>query len=145
MCIRDRQAPPKHQPEGDRGQITSHLNPTVNTALVDKGRRQDKQFPGMNLKEGKLYEADASDVGKTTISFLTAHVLPTIHAAHVAREVTSERLAPGQVQTTLCPIWSEWRLTVIAANVRIALVDFLDLSEVDIPAGGFLYPAVGWG
>ena len=42
-------------------------------------------------------------------------------------------------------IWSEWRLTVIAATVRIALVDNLDLSEVDIPAGGFLYPAVGWG
>ena len=42
-------------------------------------------------------------------------------------------------------IWSEWRLTVIAATVRIALMDILDLSEVDIPAGGFLYPAVGWG
>ena len=42
-------------------------------------------------------------------------------------------------------IWSEWRLTVIAATVRIALVDILDLPEVDIPAGGFLYPAVGWG
>ena len=42
-------------------------------------------------------------------------------------------------------IWSEWRLTVIAATVRIALVDILDLSEVDIPAGGFLYPSVGWG
>ena len=42
-------------------------------------------------------------------------------------------------------IWSEWRLTVIAATVRIALVDILDLSEVDIPAGGFLYPAEGWG
>ena len=42
-------------------------------------------------------------------------------------------------------IWSEWRLTVIAATLRIALVDILDLSEVDIPAGGFLYPAVGWG
>ena len=42
-------------------------------------------------------------------------------------------------------IWSEWRLTVIAATVRIALVDILDLSEVDIPAGEFLYPAMGWG
>ena len=42
-------------------------------------------------------------------------------------------------------IWSEWRLTVIAATVRIALVDILDLSEVNIPAGGFLHPAVGWG
>ena len=42
-------------------------------------------------------------------------------------------------------IWSEWRLTVIAATVRIALVDILDLSEVDIPAGVFLHPAVGWG
>ena len=42
-------------------------------------------------------------------------------------------------------ILSEWRLTVIAATARIALVDILDLSEVDIPAGGFLYPAVGWG
>ena len=44
-----------------------------------------------------------------------------------------------------CTIWSEWRLTVIAATVRIALVDILDLSEVDIPAGVFLHPAVGWG
>ena len=42
-------------------------------------------------------------------------------------------------------IWSEWHLTVIAATVRIALVDILDLSEVDIPAGVFLDPAVGWG
>ena len=42
-------------------------------------------------------------------------------------------------------IWSEWRLTVIAATVKIALVDILDLSEVDIPAGVFLHPAVGWG
>ena len=42
-------------------------------------------------------------------------------------------------------IWSEWRLTVIAATVRIALADILDLSEVDIPAGVFLHPAVGWG
>ena len=42
-------------------------------------------------------------------------------------------------------IWSEWRLTVIAATVRIALVDILDLSEVVIPAGVFLHPAVGWG
>ena len=42
-------------------------------------------------------------------------------------------------------IWSEWRLTVIAATVRIALVAILDLSEVDIPAGVFLHPAVGWG
>ena len=46
---------------------------------------------------------------------------------------------------TLQDIWSEWRLTVIAATVRIALVDILDLSEVDIPAGVFLHPAVGWG
>ena len=42
-------------------------------------------------------------------------------------------------------IWSEWCLTVIAATVRIALVDILDLSEVVIPAGVFLHPAVGWG
>ena len=42
-------------------------------------------------------------------------------------------------------IWSEWRLTVITATVRIALVDILDLSQVDIPAGVFLHPAVGWG
>ena len=45
----------------------------------------------------------------------------------------------------LTRIRSEWRLTVIAATVRIALVDILDLSEVDIPAGVFLHPAVGWG
>ena len=46
---------------------------------------------------------------------------------------------------SLRAIWSEWRLTVIAATVRIALVDILDLSEVDIPARVFLHPAVGWG
>ena len=40
-------------------------------------------------------------------------------------------------------IWSEWRLTVIAATVRIALVDTLDLSEVFIRAGVFLHPTVG--
>ena len=48
-------------------------------------------------------------------------------------------------QTANSLIWSEWRLTVIAATVRIALVDILDLSEVVIPAGVFLHPAVGWG
>ena len=42
-------------------------------------------------------------------------------------------------------IWSEWRLTVIAATVRLALLDILDLSEVVIPAGVFLHPAVRWG
>ena len=42
-------------------------------------------------------------------------------------------------------IYGRYSLTVIAATVRIALVDILDLFEVDIPAGGFLYPAVGWG
>ena len=42
-------------------------------------------------------------------------------------------------------IWSEWRLTVIAATVRIALVDILDLSEVDIPAGGVYIPRSGLG
>ena len=52
---------------------------------------------------------------------------------------------PLKVKISFYFIWSEWRLTVIAATVRIALVDILDLSEVDIPAGGFLYPAVGWG
>ena len=49
------------------------------------------------------------------------------------------------IQSTGLSIWSEWRLAVIAATVRIALVDILDLSEVDIPAGVFLHPAVGWG
>ena len=48
-------------------------------------------------------------------------------------------------EETSTSIWSEWRLTVIAATMRIALVDILDLSEVDIPAGVFLHPAVGWG
>ena len=42
-------------------------------------------------------------------------------------------------------IWSESRLTVITSTVRIALVDILDLSEADIPAGVFLHPTVGWG
>ena len=57
-----------------------------------------------------------------------------------------EKNRPHFVGTKERPfIWSEWRLTVIAATVRIALVDILDLSEVDIPAGVFLHPAVGWG
>ena len=51
----------------------------------------------------------------------------------------------GKMDRALINIWSEWRLTVIPATVRIALVDILDLSEVDIPAGVFLHPAVGWG
>ena len=51
----------------------------------------------------------------------------------------------AMLDSTRIIIWSEWRLTVIAATVRIALVDILDLSEVDIPAGVFLHPAVGWG
>ena len=46
-------------------------------------------------------------------------------------------------------IWSEWRLTVIAVTVRIALVDILDLSEVDIRAGAEdgegIRPAAGTG
>ena len=37
--------------------------------------------------------------------------------------------ADGLVIILFC-IWSEWRLTVITATVRIALVDILDLSEV---------------
>ena len=52
---------------------------------------------------------------------------------------------PNFLQIAGFQIWSEWRLTVIAVTVRIALVDILDLSEVDIPAGVFLHPAVGWG
>ena len=60
--------------------------------------------------------------------------------SYLGYEICSEQgIKPGQL------IWSEWRLTVIAATVRIALVDILDLSEVDIPAGVFLHPAVGWG
>ena len=51
----------------------------------------------------------------------------------------------GKMDRALINIWSEWRLTVIAATVRIAFVDILDRSEVDIPAGVFLHPAVGWG
>ena len=57
----------------------------------------------------------------------------------------SSHLRTVSSATRRSEIWSEWRLTVITATVRIALVDILDLSEVDIPAGGFLYPAVGWG
>ena len=56
-----------------------------------------------------------------------------------------KHITPSEITVYTCFIWSEWRLTVIAATVRIALVDILDLSEVDIPAGGFLYPTVGWG
>ena len=52
---------------------------------------------------------------------------------------------PNTLKLTRRAIWSELRLTVIAATVRIALVDILDLSEVDIPAGVFLHPAVSWG
>ena len=37
-------------------------------------------------------------------------------------------------------IWSEWRLTVIAATVRIVLVDILDLSELIYLLGCFYTP-----
>ena len=61
------------------------------------------------------------------------------------RANTNPVAASTAVHIATCPICSEWRLTVIAATVRIALVEILDLSEVDIPAGVFLHPAVGWG
>ena len=64
-----------------------------------------------------------------------SYILVFTYLLHISTSINKETLL----------IWSEWRLTVIAATVRIALVDILDLSEVDIPAGGFLYPAVGWG
>ena len=59
--------------------------------------------------------------------------------------MTREDLTNRRITLAIIIIWSECRLTVIAATVRIALVDILDLSEVDIPAGVFLHPAVGWG
>ena len=78
--------------------------------------------------------------------------LPQTHPARVYKSL-SKRISisttgttdVAMLDSTRIIIWSEWRLTVIAATVRIAFVDILDLSEVDIPAGGFLYPAVGWG
>ena len=42
-------------------------------------------------------------------------------------------------------IWSEWRLTVVAATVRIALVDILDLSEVAWTCWGVSTPRSGLG
>ena len=63
----------------------------------------------------------------------------------VSRTEKARDVAPSSATDSWRGIWSEWRLTVIAATVRIALVDILDLSEVDIPAGVFLHPAVGWG
>ena len=62
----------------------------------------------------------------------------------VGLEYVTERVQSSVVKIRI-HIWSEWRLTVNAATVRIALVDILDLSEVVIPAGVFLHPAVGWG
>ena len=74
---------------------------------MDKGKRQIN-FPEIKWREDKRYKEDASGVGKTTISCLTASVLPTTHAAHVARGVTSEQLAaeqttphPGQKRKTI--------------------------------------------
>ena len=54
----------------------------------------------------------------------------------MANPIPAGQVRPQQIANI---IWSEWRLTVIAATVRIALVDILDLSEVDIPAGCLLY------
>ena len=59
--------------------------------------------------------------------------------------MAANRMSYNPIFINVKPIWSEWRLTVIAATVRIALVDILDLPEVDIPAGVFLHPSVGWG
>ena len=71
------------------------------------------------------------------LSFLLMHALVIIEKELKKNYLLSRILNKN--------IWAEWRLTVIAATVRIALVDILDLSEVDIPAGGILHPAVGWG
>ena len=66
--------------------------------------------------------------------------------SQIGNDVFAVIVATLNMYYKLCiAFWSEWRLTVIAATVRIALVDILDLSEVDIPAGVFLHPAVGWG
>ena len=88
----------------------------------------------MNLFDGKNLSLSLS-FSLPLASFLC---LPTFFIIFYYSGVTS-------YSTTIIHIWSEWRLTVIAATVRIALVDILDLSEVDIPAGVFLHPAVGWG
>ena len=89
-------------------------------------------------------------LGYSHLSDTEAPIIPTNSKAPKIRTVFLARLPSfrHQKRTLIIykrVIWSEWRLTVIAATVRIALVDILDLSEVDIPAGGFLYPAVGWG
>ena len=76
-----------------------------------------------------------SDQGPNFVSELLRHVYESLEI----QPSTTPAYNPKS------SIWSEWRLTVIAATVRIALADILDLSEVDIPAGVFLHPAVGWG
>ena len=82
-------------------------------------------------------------LGETEVLMLDGNriLVPKGARKNIIREL---HCAPSGLTKTF-KIWSEWRLTVIAATVRIALVDILDLSEVVIPAGVFLHPAVGWG
>ena len=88
-----------------------------------------------------------SYVAKSKVSKVVAGLSPALACWRGVAAFAANFPSPRADLLALHPldIWSEWRLTVIAATVRIALVDILDLSEVDIPAGGFLYPAVGLG
>ena len=118
--------------------MVQSCNPTVLCIQEMWGRNPttDYSIRGYHKPEIKTRKGNMNSGGGVGIWVREDIDFETITSPYV--EKTIETL-------TILLIWSEWRLTVIAATVRIALVDILDLSEVDIPAGEFLYPAVGWG
>ena len=100
---------------------------------------------GQCIHPPKQREASGSDEQRTRDREHIRDIMSQIMDVETELQLQSIRKPVIEHQTEPLDIWSEWRLTVIAATVRIALVDILDLSEVDIPAGVFLHPAVGWG
>ena len=77
-------------------------------------------------------------------SWLNLHTLESA-AAHVTEAETLPKAAETLVNKVIEHGWDLVAHPVTQVIGEQALVDILDLSEVDIPAGGFLYPAVGWG
>ena len=104
-----------------------------------------RRWTKLNWTPGVLCKKKSAVVTPKPIPILAPPKEVRIPVSAISPSKVRYSLPPVQLKLNKEMIWSEWRLTVIAATVRIALVDILDLSEVDIPAGVFLHPAVGWG
>ena len=97
------------------------------------------------LKSASYFNCTVRNVLASCIHYCCSNTAQDFSSSSSVAIVTHANPTSIYLHSSYSCIWSEWRLTVIAATVRIALVDILDLSEVDIPAGVFLHPAVGWG